>query len=238
LVYFIREKIMKTKKNYFTNGNFVSIVGGLILAALLFAACNSPAPDPNAAENPAPDISLAEGTGVVPLSLDGQSGGALAPVVFTLTPALSISRYTISFSGGPSSQAAISDWNGVGTKNITLPVGTWTITVAGFLSDGKKVREGAVTGIVITDRGTADPVNIGLSPIFNAAGGTGTFSYATGTGGIDFSAVPDVDFAALKITPLDSSGTTEKNLLAVDEAKGSITLAAGQYNMKIGRAHV
>jgi uncharacterized repeat protein (TIGR02543 family) len=176
-------------------------------------------------------IPLAEGTGMVSLSLAGQSGGALAPVVLTLTPAMTITRYTISFAG-PSSQPDITDWNGTGTRNITLPVGTWTITVAGFLSDNKKVREGSVTGIAITDRGVGT-VNITLSPVFDSAGGAGTFTYATGPSGINFSAVPTVNSATLKIAPLGSSSSTTKNLLNDAEKTGSITLAAGQYDMTV-----
>lgn len=190
-------------------------------AALLFAGCVNPI---DQMEQSGADGGAAAGKGTALISL------ASPTTARTVAPDLSNPGYTISYSNGSSSDEV--DWDGAGSKNISPPVGIWTITVEGKV-DGRTISRGSASNVGITVAHTetqprAVPITLGRV----LGTGRGKLSYSTGTGGISFAggnlpAGVDTATLTLKPLPVGSGSAVTRNLLP--GGSGDIEVDAGDY---------
>jgi predicted outer membrane repeat protein len=180
--------------------------------------------------------SRASGEGLVHISLVAAEGGALSSPARTAMPQPGDLFFTLEFSGGG---APVTEYvERVASINLSLPEGTWSLTVTGYSDSGRTmaVLTGSVPVVSITPGGTSF-VTVELSG--SADTGTGRIAYA-----LSFpNDVPDTIIGVLTLNNYDGSHVKTVDLLATDgsntcsvdgglaTATGTITLPAGYYQI-------
>jgi hypothetical protein len=219
--------------------NFVKIFTAVIVAALVFSGCD---------QNILPSRKTGTGELTVNLTAPGldapqteipaiESSSNILKTVFPTIPVSTFTKYGLSFApngGGSAVEREIT----AATDTVTLPVGSYTLTVTGWAmvnSTETAIATGQVEGVTVTDGGTVN-VEVTLGP--NAAG-NGTFAYTItldGVSGLE-------DGSVLYITTFDDTSThtdinggesgTDITLSGDTNLTGSIELSAGYYRVWI-----
>jgi hypothetical protein len=112
-------------------------------------------------------------------------------------------------------------------RDVTLPVGTYTISAAA-IKDAAEIAAGRVEGIVVTEGGSVDAAIV-LGP--KTGSGSGTFSYS-----IDLTGVTGLDGGkgSLFITPAQGGGLTIIDLPQGQKTESdSLALPAGSYSVGV-----
>jgi hypothetical protein len=175
--------------------NHIRITYILIVAALsafLLLACPTPFQPPPDQQGTA----AWEGTFTLNIG-GGNAGRTILPTAVQSNFAI----YTLVFSSAGKGNVTADRTNANLSSHVTLPAGTWDLTVTAYMDGGKPAARGSITGIEIT-AGANVSRSLELKPIIEN-GAKGTFSW-----NINFPA--DVTVASIKITPLDASGTPEQ----------------------------
>jgi hypothetical protein len=196
---------------------------GFVAAGLVLAGCSNPA---------GPAASQGTGTGRITVSI-GLEGAENLPSqntqsreARTLAPDFSglpspFTKFTLSFTetADGAAHAPVDINSGTTAVVDDLVVGTYTISVTGYV-ETDEIALGSAAGIVVTDGGNT-PAPITLGPKTGA--GTGTFSY-------DITVPEGTGTATLTITTLEA-GSVEDGIVDLKTTpSGSITtLAPGYY---------
>ena len=204
-----------------------AVLFGAVVLAFLAAACSNPAVE-------APQT----GTGriLVNIGIEGaeslepaESRNAAAGPARTVVPdGFNLSTFTkfeadFTATGGGTTQTGVVLIGG--TNNISLEVGTYTVTITAFTGSDPYTAAavGSQTGVAITLGGTT-PVNILLGP--KTGGGQGTFSYSVNVG----TAIDNGSLAVKTRAGGDVEGGT-KTLAGSTNNTDSISLDPGYYQV-------
>jgi hypothetical protein len=195
----------------------------LVLAAG-FLACNT---------GGGPGASLpagaAKGTVAVSLSIEGLGPLTNLSNVRTVFPDIAnnyFEKYTLTFTPSSGSVPAPVDITEGTNKDVTLPVGTYTIAAAA-IKESAEIAIGSLAGIVVAE-GENTPATIVLGP--KTGSGNGTFAYS-----IDLTEVTGLDNSkgSLTITPVGGGAATTIDLTQTTKIESTQTLAAGYYRVSV-----
>ena len=204
-------------KEFFMKKICAPYTAALVAAVLLAAGCSNPVTEPG----------QASGAGTVQLRLAAETPRTLFPSVTRTNQIV----YTITGNNQP----IISNWDGRGTRDFQLGVGTWTIRVTGSIW-GTDISDGlSETTVTVSSNGTVSPngpLTIQMKPIEN---GQGTFSYDVNLSSTtEFTRTPTA--ATLTLTPLSDNGTVISPISLsslTGPNTGTISLNSGYYDLTV-----
>jgi hypothetical protein len=135
-------------------------------------------------------------------------------------------KYTLTFTPGSGTVPPPVDITEGTNKDVTLPVGTYTIAAAA-IKGTDEIAVGSVPNIVVAE-GENTPATIVLGP--KTGSGNGTFAYS-----IDLTAVTGLDNnkGSLTITPATGGAATTIDLPHTAKTESTQELAAGYYRVGV-----
>ena len=198
-----------------------------IAALLVLANCKNLFQPPELPQTEAPAQS---GEGTFSLEIGGvRAGRTILPV----TVQNDFAAYTLVFSASGGQDVSAERTNANLGQAVSLPAGTWNLTVTAFM-DSEKTKpaaQGSISGIEISGGGSVSR-SLELSPVIEA-GATGTFRW-------NISYPSDVTSVGITITPLDTAtGTAAQTLYFVggepltdkNNAAAPLALQTGYYRV-------